>query len=114
MGAAAAAGAAIVTTARGGALDAQSRAGAAASAGTQPSELLLTNGRIHTLDATSRVVRSALIRHNRVVAVGDRIARPAGARVVDLKGRTVVAGGGEPPRPKISHANPPRNHTKQV
>src|SRR5512138_66425 len=54
-------------------------------------DLALVNGRIHTMDRTRRVVSQLLIRDGRFAAVGDRVSRQ-GARVIDLKGRTVIPG----------------------
>lgn len=56
-------------------------------------ELILTNGRIHTMDESDTVVSSVSIEGGRFAAVGDNI-RPRGpdARIVDLKGRTVIPG----------------------
>jgi predicted amidohydrolase YtcJ len=55
-------------------------------------DLLLVNGKIHTLDARNRVVSSALIRAGRFAALGHNLRRPSGARVIDLKGRQVLPG----------------------
>src|SRR5262245_7228909 len=98
---AAVAGAALVASGQSSA-DAQTQQGASASASP---DLLLTNGRIHTLDGTNRVVSRLHIHNNRIAAVGDRLARPAGARVIDLKGRTVVPGLVEPHVHIVSLAN---------
>ena len=65
---------------------------AAASVPGAGGELILTNGRIHTLDRSNTVVSSVTIRNGRFTAVGDRSPQPAGARVIDLGGRTVVPG----------------------
>lgn len=54
-------------------------------------DLALVNGRIHTMDAGSRVVSQVLIRHGRFAAVGDNVVTP-GVRTVDLEGRTVIPG----------------------
>ncbi len=56
-------------------------------------ELVLTNGRIHTMDERNRIVSSVSIEGGRFAAVGDHV-RPRGpdARVVDLQGRTVIPG----------------------
>jgi predicted amidohydrolase YtcJ len=91
-------------------LTAQAPAAAPAPATPAP-DLVLTNGRIHTLDATSRVVGEIAIRNNRIVAVGDRVTRPAGARVINLRGRTVVPGLIEPHVHIVSLANRPGYHT---
>jgi predicted amidohydrolase YtcJ len=59
-------------------------------------DLILRNGRVHTLEATSRVVSSIAIRDGKVVALGsDRdTARYQGAntQVIDLDRRVVVPG----------------------
>jgi predicted amidohydrolase YtcJ len=57
-------------------------------------DLLIVNGRIHTMSPDNRVVAQALIRNGRFAAVGDRIplARGASVRRVDVKGRTVIPG----------------------
>jgi predicted amidohydrolase YtcJ len=54
-------------------------------------DLLLDNGRIHTMDAGSRVVTRVLIRNGRFVAVGAG-GDTRGARRIDLRGRTVIPG----------------------
>jgi predicted amidohydrolase YtcJ len=75
-------------------------------------ELVLTNGRIHTMDGSGTVARSAAIRDGRFVAVGD--GSPAGGpgvRVINLKGRTVVPGLTEPHVHIVSLANRPGYHT---
>src|SRR4030095_2940917 len=56
-------------------------------------DLGLINGRIHTMDRTSRVVPQVLIRNGRIAAVGNNVVRRGGGlTVVDLKGRTVIPG----------------------
>ena len=56
-------------------------------------ELRLINGRIHTMDARNTIARAVTIRNGRFVAVGDTApAAAAGARTIDLRGRTVVPG----------------------
>ena len=70
-------------------LEAQAQPAAAAGA----SDLLLVNGKIHTMDAANRVVSQALIQNGRFAGVGNNIAAPRGNfRRVDLKGRTVLPG----------------------
>ena len=110
LGVAAATGAAIAATGTDAALEAQAP-GAATPAAGQSQDLFLTNGRIHTLDGTNRVVSRLHIHNNRIAAVGDRLARPAGARVIDLKGRIVVPGLVEPHVHIVSLANRPGYHT---
>ena len=55
---------------------------------------LLTNGRIHTMDAAGSVVDALVIRDGRVAFAGDRadVNPAAGEPVVDLGGRTVLPG----------------------
>lgn len=61
--------------------------------GTAPEELVLMNGRIHTMDANNAVVNTVTIRNGRFTAVGGAVPRPAAARrIVDLRGRTAVPG----------------------
>src|SRR5579885_1534817 len=55
-------------------------------------DLLLVNGKIHTMDANRRVVSQALIQYGRFAAVGNNVSAPRGTRRVDLKGRTVIPG----------------------
>ena len=57
----------------------------------QPQDLLLVNGRIHTMDAAATVVSQVLIQRGRFAAVGNRVSA-RGARRIDLKGRTVIPG----------------------
>lgn len=57
-------------------------------------DLVLVNGRIHTMAATPAVVGTAAIRNGRFVSVGDADAKARNprAKVVDLGGRTVIPG----------------------
>ncbi len=57
-------------------------------------DLILVDGRIHTMNATNRVVSSVAIKNGRFVEVGN-VGRHHGGRetrVIDLNGRTVVPG----------------------
>jgi len=56
--------------------------------------VLLTHGRIYTLDARGSVVDSLVIRDGRIVFAGRRpdVNLPAGERVLDLGGRAVLPG----------------------
>jgi hypothetical protein len=62
---------------------------------TRADPLVLVNGKFHTMDATNRVASAVAVDGGRFVAVGGegevRARRPH-ARVLDLKGRTVVPG----------------------
>ena len=71
--------------------------------------LFLTNARIHTMNATNVIATSATIRNGRFFAVGGRA--PAGARTINLGGRTVVPGLIEPHVHIVSLANRPGYHT---
>jgi predicted amidohydrolase YtcJ len=65
----------------------------AGSAAAGSAELVLVNGRIHTMDRNNTIAASVAIRNGRFVTVADRpLAAAAGTRVIDLKGRTVVPG----------------------
>ncbi|MGE0592773.1 MAG: amidohydrolase family protein [Vicinamibacterales bacterium] len=58
-------------------------------------DLVLLNGRVHTMDASSRVAGWVRVRGDRIAAVGDGMPDPrllGNARVVDLGGRTVIPG----------------------
>src|ERR1043166_3338627 len=57
----------------------------------QSQDLLLFNGRIHTMDSGSRVVSQVLIRNGRFDAVANGISA-RGARRIDLKGRPAIPG----------------------
>ena len=76
-----------------------------------PSELILVNGRIHTMDGRNTVARAVSIRSGRFVTVGDRAPSIPGASVIDLKGRTVVPGLIEGHIHSVSLANRPGYHT---
>jgi predicted amidohydrolase YtcJ len=74
--------------------------------------LALINGRIHTSDARDTVVNTATIRNGRFVTVGGRPPKASpSVRVIDLRGRTVVAGLVEPHIHIVSLANRPGYHT---
>src|SRR5215204_6071804 len=70
---------------------APTQGGAQPRSGPPLQDLALVNGRIHTMDRSRRVVSQVLVRNGRFGAVGDRVPRN-GARVIDLKGRTVIPG----------------------
>jgi predicted amidohydrolase YtcJ len=75
-------------------------------------DLVLINGRIHTMDARNTIASTVTIRNGRFVAVSDaRPARQTGARVIDLKGRTVVPGLVEAHIHSVSLGNRPGYHT---
>ena len=55
-------------------------------------DLLLVNGRIHTMDSANSVVSIVHVVGNRVAAVSGRPQRAACTQRIDLRGRTVVPG----------------------
>jgi len=74
--------------------------------------LALVNGKIHTMDAANTVADSVTIRNGRFVAVGGRRPKAGlGVKIVDLRGRTAVAGLVEPHIHIVSLANRPGYHT---
>ena len=75
-------------------------------------ELVLVNGRIHTMDDRNRVVSSVSIRDGRFAEVGHG-ERSEHARVVDLRGHTVVPGLIESHTHFVSLANRPGYHVAQ-
>ena len=79
-----------------GAAGAQASLPAPVAAGTGLADLILTNGKIITVDAAFTVAQALAIAGDRIVAVGSdaAMARVSGptTRVVDLKGKTVIPG----------------------
>jgi predicted amidohydrolase YtcJ len=75
-------------------------------------DLVLVNGRIHTMDDQNRVVDSVAIRNGRFVSVGHD-AGSRGGRRIDLGGRTVVPGLIESHTHFVSLANRPGYHVAQ-
>ncbi|MCW5635105.1 MAG: amidohydrolase family protein [Rubrivivax sp.] len=75
-------------------------------------ELVLVNGRIHTMDARNSIARSVGIREGEFVYVGhDARGLLPHAPVIDLRGRTVVPGVVEGHVHIVSLANRPGYHT---
>ena len=66
------------------------------SAQAGEADLILVNGKIVTVDDQFRMAQAVAIKGSRIVAVGKnadvRKAAAAGAKVIDLKGRTVIPG----------------------
>ena len=79
-----------------GAAGAQASLPAPVAAGTGLADLILTNGKIITVDAAFTVAQALAIAGDRIVAVGSdaAMARVSGptTRVVDLKGKAVIPG----------------------
>jgi len=95
----------------------QADVGAAAGATTAGSELdlVLVNGRIHTMDAHNRIAASVTIRGGRIIALeygghGNQGSH-GDQRVIDLKGRTVVPGIIDNHNHIVLMANRPGHHT---
>ena len=67
-----------------------------ARAGTNPADLILTNGKIITVDPAFTIAQAIAIAGDRILAVGPDAAMAALAgpatRVVDLKGKAVIPG----------------------
>ena len=106
------AGAAAVTAA-GGLTAGVARATEARARGhTKEKELVLVNGRIHTMDDRNSVVSSVTIRNGRFAEVGHG-DRSDHARVIDLRGRTAVPGLIESHTHFVSLANRPGYHVAQ-
>jgi predicted amidohydrolase YtcJ len=62
-------------------------------AATAAADLVVVNGKIHTMDPNNRVISQALIQNGRFAAVGNNITAPrANIRRIDLKGKTVIPG----------------------
>src|SRR3954471_15827188 len=75
-------------------------------------DLVLVNGRIHTMDDKNRIVDSVAIRNGRFVAIGHDSGSRSGKRI-DLRGRTVVPGLIESHTHFVSLANRPGYHVAQ-
>ncbi len=74
--------------------------------------IVLTNGRIHTMNTANAVVDTLSIRNGRFVRVGGPSpAAGPNTRTINLKGRTVVPGLVEPHVHSVSLANRPGYHT---
>ncbi len=87
-------------------------AASSASQRRKRGSLLLVNGRIHTMDGDNRVVSSVAIENGRFVEVGNA-GGVRGAKVIDLRGATVVPGLIESHTHFVSLANRPGYHVAQ-
>jgi predicted amidohydrolase YtcJ len=82
---------------------------AAAPAGE---ELVLVNGRIHTMNRNNAIVSTVSMRNGRFTAVGGATPRAAsGRRIIDLKGRTAVPGIIDNHNHIVLMGNRPGHHT---
>jgi predicted amidohydrolase YtcJ len=75
--------------------------------------LVLVNGRIHTMDPKNPLVSSVAIEDGRFVDVGHGARNMQGAKVIDLRGKTVVPGLIESHTHFVSLANRPGYHVAQ-
>jgi predicted amidohydrolase YtcJ len=76
-----------------GGLSGAKLSGQAPAAAATATDLVVVNGKIHTMDQANRVVSQALIQNGRFTAVGNNVTVPRGnIRRVDLKGKTVIPG----------------------
>jgi predicted amidohydrolase YtcJ len=73
--------------------------------------LVLVNGRIHTMDGGNRVVKAVVIRDGRFTEVGAAAVGGPGARVINLRGRTVVPGIIDNHNHIVLMGNRPGHHT---
>src|SRR5688572_10556399 len=73
-------------------------------------DLMLRNGKIHTMDDANAVVRTVRIRNGRFLAVGRDAEQGPDAKEIDLRGRTVVPGLIESHTHFVSLANRPGYH----
>lgn len=77
-------------------------------------ELILTNGKIHTMDDHARVVDAVSIENGRFIAVGHTPKHPGPrTKIIDLRGKTVVPGLVESHTHFVSLANRPGYHVAQ-
>ena len=76
-------------------------------------DLVFVNGKIHTMDGTSRVVSEMRIRRGRFTEVGNKVDH-SDAEVVNLAGRTVIPGLIEGHIHVVSLANRPGYHVPGV
>lgn len=77
-------------------------------------DLVLVNGFIHTLDGHNSVVNAVSIRNGRFAGVGREAQAGRDARVINLRGKTVVPGLIESHTHFVSLANRPGYHVAEV
>ena len=94
----------------GGTSAAPAAAGGPTGGARKSERLALVNGRIHTMDPRNRVVSAVVMEDGVFTEVGHGV-RAEGARVVNLRGRTIVPGLVEGHIHSVSLANRPGYHT---
>jgi predicted amidohydrolase YtcJ len=95
-----------------GGLTAAVAAATAGGSSERSEELVLVNGRIHTMDDKNRIVDSVAIRNGKFISIGHDSGSRSGKRI-DLRGRTVVPGIIESHTHFVSLANRPGYHVAQ-
>jgi predicted amidohydrolase YtcJ len=91
----------------------QAAAGGGQGGGDDATDLVFVNGRIHTMDERNPLVSAVAIRDGKFISVGNA-AHPGGnARVINLRGRTVVPGLIESHTHFVSLANRPGYHVAE-
>ena len=78
-----------------------------------PADLILYNGKIHTMDDRDSVVSAIKIKNGRIVAVGGNANTGNAEKKIDLGGRTVIPGLIESHVHLLSLANRPGYHTAE-
>jgi predicted amidohydrolase YtcJ len=75
-------------------------------------DLILTNARVHTMDARNTMATAIAVRNGRFLAVGGQMpARGSGTRVIDLRGRTAIPGIIDAHNHFVNLGNRPGYHT---
>lgn len=92
------------------AMAAAAAGGADGSSGGMP-DLILVNGKIHTMDGSNRVVSAVAIKDGRFVEVGRDGRGGPQSRVINLRGRTVVPGIIDNHNHIVLMGNRPGHHT---
>jgi predicted amidohydrolase YtcJ len=83
-----------------------------AAAADDSADLVLVNGRIHTMNDANGIVSAVAVKNGKFAAVGDdAVSRNPRADVIDLGGRTVIPGVIEAHDHIVSLANRPGYHT---
>jgi hypothetical protein len=85
-----------------------------AAPGDDTPDLILTNGRIHTMDGQGTIAGSVAVKDGRIASVGTGAAGAGGATIVNLKGRTVIPGLIESHTHFVSLANRPGYHVADL
>src|SRR5262245_65476233 len=62
------------------------------SLGAQGDAILVRGGTIHTATGAPITNGSVLIQAGKIVSVGTNVSAPAGARIIDATGKTVIPG----------------------